>query len=167
MMLWALFLPFLLIVAACGPVGQRHIPVDVLPTEPDAWPMADLDAGSAGPDLDGTGDLQLTDGPALPDGGSGPPYPYILVHGFFGFDKVGPLDYWYKLKPALVADGHDVHIASMDPFNTTYVRGPQLLKQVKQVLASTGAAKVNLVAHSQGGWTHAMWRSSCPEKSPR
>lgn len=150
-MLRILFFSLLLNAAACGPTGQRHIPVDVLPTEPDTWHTADLDAGTDGADLDGPGDLQLTDGPVLPDGGSGPPYPIILVHGFFGFDKVGPLDYWYKLKPALVADGHDVHIASMDPFNSTYVRGPQLLKQVKQVLASTGAARVNLVAHSQGG----------------
>ncbi len=137
-------------ITACGPPGERHIPVDVLPAEPDAA-ISDLalaDADLSPPDADA---LDIS-GPAdLKDGGSGPPYPFVLVHGFFGFDKVGPLDYWWKLKPALQADGHSVYIASVDPFNSTYVRGPQLLKQVQAFLKTTGAAKVNLVAHSQGG----------------
>lgn len=94
----------------------------------------------------------------------GPPYPLILVHGFFGFEKIGPFTYFHGVKAALEADGHDVHIAVLDPFNSTYVRGPQLMKVVDQVLTETGAAKVNLIAHSQGGLDSRWVASQAPQK---
>ena len=147
--------PLVLLLALCSTAcdfgGVRHIPVDVLPAEPDAAPpdliLAPDLPDAAAPALDARPAPDLAPAP----GRAGPPYPVVLAHGFFGFDKVGPLDYWWKVKPALQADGHAVTIAATDPFNTTYVRGEQLLKQVKQVLAKSGAAKVNIVAHSQGG----------------
>ena len=83
--------------------------------------------------------------------GTGPPYPIILAHGFFGWDKIGPLDYFYKVKAALVKKGHDVHVTSVDPFNASLFRGKQLLKQVEAVLKKSGAARVNIIGHSQGG----------------
>ena len=96
--------------------------------------------------------------------GSGPPYPIVLVHGFFGWDNIGPLDYFYKVKPTLEAEGHVVVVATLDPFNTTYVRGAHLLQQVADALASTGAAKVNLVAHSQGGLDARLVANVMPER---
>ena len=83
--------------------------------------------------------------------GHGPPYPLVLVHGFFGFNGVGPLTYFHGVKDALERGGHQVAVASLDPFNDSYVRGEELLHFVQEVLLSTGAAKVHLVAHSQGG----------------
>ncbi len=94
-----------------------------------------------------------------PDLGGGPPYPIVLVHGWFGFEKIGPLDYFYGVKPALEADGHRVVIATLDPFNGLAVRGKQLLGQVQAALAATGSARVNLLAHSQGG-VDARWVAS-------
>lgn len=96
--------------------------------------------------------------------GSGPPYPLVLVHGFFGWDKIGPLTYFYDVKQALESDGHQVVVASMDPFNSTSIRGNQLLQQVQVALVKTGAAKVNLVAHSQGGLDARYVASVIPER---
>jgi triacylglycerol lipase len=80
-------------------------------------------------------------------------YPIVLVHGLFGFDNIGPVDYWYGIPGALRADGARVYVTQVSAANSTEVRGEQLLTQVKQVLAATGAAKVNLIGHSHGGPT--------------
>jgi triacylglycerol lipase len=47
--------------------------------------------------------------------------------------------------------------------NSTEVRGEQLLTQVKQILAATGAAKVNLIGHSHGGPTTRYVASVRPD----
>ena len=80
-------------------------------------------------------------------------YPIVLVHGLFGFDNIGPVDYWYGIPSALRNDGARVYIAQVSAANSTEVRGEQLLTQVRQILAATGAGKVNLIGHSHGGPT--------------
>ncbi len=80
-------------------------------------------------------------------------YPIVLVHGLFGFDNIGPVEYWYGIPSALRADGAKVYVAQVSAANSTEVRGEQLLTQVKQILAATGATKVNLIGHSHGGPT--------------
>ncbi len=80
-------------------------------------------------------------------------YPIVLVHGLFGFDNIGPVEYWYGIPSALRSDGAKVYVAQVSAANSTEVRGEQLLTQVKQILAATGAAKVNLIGHSHGGPT--------------
>ena len=44
-------------------------------------------------------------------------------------------------------------MAQVSAANSTEVRGEQLLAQVKNILAITGASKVNLIGHSHGGPT--------------
>lgn len=86
--------------------------------------------------------------------GSGPPYPFVLAHGFFGFDQFAGLDfetYFFEVKDALAAQGEIVFTPAVDPFNDSDYRGAQLLKQIEDILAETGAAKVNIIGHSQGG----------------
>lgn len=80
-------------------------------------------------------------------------YPIVLVHGLFGFDHIGPVDYFYGISSALRRDGAKVYVTQVSAANSTEVRGEQLLTQVKQILAATGAAKVNLIGHSHGGPT--------------
>lgn len=80
-------------------------------------------------------------------------YPIVLVHGLFGFDNIGLVEYWYGIPWALRVDGAKVYTTQVSAANSTEVRGEQLLTQVKQVLAATGATKVNLVGHSHGGPT--------------
>lgn len=90
-------------------------------------------------------------------------YPIVLVHGLFGFDNIGPVEYWYGIPGALRSDGASVYVAQVSAANSTEVRGEQLLTQVKQILAATGAAKVNLIGHSHGGPTARYVASVRPD----
>lgn len=80
-------------------------------------------------------------------------YPVVLVHGLFGFDSFLGVDYFYGIPQALRQDGARVFVAQVSAANSTEVRGEQLLAQVRNILAITGAAKVNLIGHSHGGPT--------------
>jgi len=97
--------------------------------------------------------LSLMPSAALAAGYTQTKYPIVLVHGLFGFDNIGPVEYWYGIPSALRADGAKVYVTQVSAANSTEVRGEQLLTQVKQILAATGAAKVNLIGHSHGGPT--------------
>lgn len=90
-------------------------------------------------------------------------YPIVLVHGLFGFDRIGPIDYWYGIPAALRSGGAQVYVTSVSAANSTEVRGEQLLQQVRQILAATGASKVNLIGHSHGGPTSRYVASVRPD----
>ena len=85
----------------------------------------------------------------------GPPYPVVLALGFFGFEAFAGIDqisYFYGVKDALSLRGEkQVFTPAVDPFNDSATRGAQLLAHVEEVLRETGAAKVILIGHSQGG----------------
>ena len=80
-------------------------------------------------------------------------YPIVLVHGLFGFKSLAGVDMFYGIPQALQRDGARVFVAEVSGANSTEVRGEQLLAQGKDILAITGAAKVNLIGHSHGGPT--------------
>ncbi|MFM0318685.1 triacylglycerol lipase [Paraburkholderia nemoris] len=94
-------------------------------------------------------------------------YPIILVHGLTGTDKyLGVLDYWYGIQSDLQQHGASVYVANLSGFQSDdgpNGRGEQLLAYVKQVLAATGAQKVNLIGHSQGGLTSRYVAAVAPE----
>lgn len=80
-------------------------------------------------------------------------YPIVLVHGLFGFDKIGPVEYFYGIPSSLASGGAKVYTPQVSAANSTEVRGEQLLLEVKKIVAATGSAKVNLMGHSHGGPT--------------
>ncbi len=84
-------------------------------------------------------------------------YPIVFSHGMAGFIQVGTdqfgLDYWYQILPDLARNGANVWATQVSPFNSSEIRGEQLLEQVKEIAAITGADKVNLIGHSHGGPT--------------
>lgn len=90
-------------------------------------------------------------------------YPIVLVHGLFGYDSIGSVDYFYNVAPALRSGGAQVYLVQVSAANTTEVRGEQLLTQVKQILAASGAAKVNLIGHSHGSPTSRYVASVRPD----
>ena len=77
-------------------------------------------------------------------------YPIVLAHGMAGFDKIGPLDYWYGIPSDLESRGATVYLTQVSSFESSEVRGEQLLAQVQDILAISGAQKVNLIGHSHG-----------------
>lgn len=80
-------------------------------------------------------------------------YPIVFTHGVFGFDKLGSAEYWYGIPEDLRANGGEVFVTQISPINSPEVRGEQLLAQIQQILAVTGAEKVNLIGHSHGAHT--------------
>lgn len=86
---------------------------------------------------------------------AGAPYPVVLCHGFFGFDKlagVPGLPYFYKVPGRLLEDGEtEVFTPAVDPFNSSDYRAEQLVDYIEDVVESTGHDKVILIGHSQGG----------------
>lgn len=96
----------------------------------------------------------------------GPPYPILLAHGFFGFENLADLDfvpYWYGVPEHLQALGHTVCVGEVDPFNDSTDRGMQLLEDASDCAAATGHAKVNIIAHSQGGLDARVVAHTAPE----
>jgi len=92
-------------------------------------------------------------------------YPVVLVHGFLGFSQLlGAVDYFYGMPSALGSDGATVYTPTVSPLNSDEVRGEELLSQVQTILAVSGAAKVNLIGHSQGGPTSRYVAAAIPTK---
>jgi triacylglycerol lipase len=90
-------------------------------------------------------------------------YPVVLVHGLFGFDAIGPIDYWYGIAPALRASGATVYVSQQSAANASEVRGEQLLAELRRLKATYGHAKFNLIGHSHGGHTIRYVASVAPE----
>lgn len=77
-------------------------------------------------------------------------YPIILAHGMAGFNSIAGLEYFYGISYDLTSNGANVFNTQVASFDSSFVRGEQLLSQVKMIEAITGAPKVNIIAHSQG-----------------
>lgn len=77
-------------------------------------------------------------------------FPLVLAHGFNG----SPDNEW-GVHPDIIAelraDGHEVYVARVAPFQSVAIRGQQLGEEIDRALAEFGAEKVNIVAHSMGG----------------
>ena len=80
-------------------------------------------------------------------------HPIVLVHGLFGFDRIAGVDYWYRIPQELRRSGATVYVAQVAAAGDTELRGEQLARQVEEILAVTGASKVNLIGHSHGSPT--------------
>lgn len=95
-----------------------------------------------------------TDEPA-PSASTGP-YPIVFLHGMAGFVTSGAapfeLVYFAGVLETLAGAGEtEVFATAASPFANSWDRAQQIAPQIDAVLAATGASKVNLVAHSQGG----------------
>jgi triacylglycerol lipase len=79
------------------------------------------------------------------------PFPIILAHGMGGFDSLGTFEYFFQILDELTTLGDQVFPAEVSQFQSSEVRGAELAGIVDSVLEATGACKVNIIAHSQGG----------------
>src|ERR1700686_3846131 len=71
----------------------------------------------------------------------------VLVHGFLGFARVGPVEYFRGVERALRADGIVPLIPTLPPAASIAERAIVLAKQ----LTNHSAAKFVLLGHSMGG----------------
>ncbi len=94
-----------------------------------------------------------------PDAAPTGPYPIVLAHGLFGFSSIGPLDYFYGIGPALTAQGRTVFTPQVDAIQSSDVRGQELVAAIEAAKLQTGAQKVIVIGHSQGG-LDARWAAA-------
>jgi triacylglycerol lipase len=135
-----------LALAACG--SESGVPAPSAPPAPD-------DVTTPAPDSDPSSDVPSTQAPAAPAPKLGAPYPIVLMHGMGGFGTldVGPIEltYFKGVVEDLAKNGEAVYVTLAPPYETSEVRAQAVAKQIDDILARTGKAKVNLIAHSQGG----------------
>jgi len=81
----------------------------------------------------------------------GAPYPIVLAHGFAGFERIGPLNYFFQVAADLRSRGETVIEAKVPPFESSDVRAATLAAVVDDTLKTYNACKVNIIGHSQGG----------------
>jgi triacylglycerol esterase/lipase EstA (alpha/beta hydrolase family) len=87
-----------------------------------------------------------------------------LVHGLFGFDRIGHFELFHDVKQALREAGGQVFVPQLSATHDNEVRGQQLMFQIESVLRGTGAGKVNLIGHSQGALPCRYAAALAPEK---
>ncbi|AEI76659.1 lipase [Cupriavidus necator N-1] len=73
------------------------------------------------------------------------------------------LDYWYGIPEVLRANGAQVYVATVPSFNSDEERALALQAYVHAVKLESGADKVNLIGHSQGGPTSRMLAAMSPQ----
>lgn len=91
-------------------------------------------------------------------------YPILLVHGLFGFERIGHFELFHDVKSALKAAGCRLFVPHLSTNHDNEMRGEQLLSQIACVLRGTGARKVNLIGHSQGALTARYAAALAPDR---
>lgn len=78
-------------------------------------------------------------------------YPVILAHGMGASAEIlGFMDYWGPIDNALSDEGCAVYKTSVNGMDSTANKAANFKTQVLQILAVTGASKVNIIGHSHG-----------------
>ena len=94
-------------------------------------------------------------------------YPIVLVTGLSGSPTgLGGNPYWYGVQSDLQAHGAVVFVPDISSFQSDEGpngRGEQLVAYIQQILVQTGAPKVNLIGHSQGGLTSRYAAAVVPD----
>lgn len=162
-------------------IRGQDAPIEVILAYPDllaadAWkaPLTPVLSVAAGEQLDHSfavprsGEFALYVRPQAPDPQSAPAYqlelscqrgcerettrfPLLWVHGWTGFESIGPLNYWYGVRAHVEPYGYPFAVAVLDPYNSSEVRGAQLAEQIDGFLLEWRARRLDLIGHSQGG----------------
>ncbi|MFA5321858.1 MAG: hypothetical protein WC373_04230 [Smithella sp.] len=79
-------------------------------------------------------------------------YPIVLSHGMGANAEVmGITDYWGNIPKTMRNNGAQVFITSGNPMQSKEYKAIEWKAQVQEILAITGAQKINLIGHSDGG----------------
>lgn len=82
--------------------------------------------------------------------------PIVLMHGFAGFREISigrcsMLEYFKNVRRLLGAMGYRAFAPEVSPFDDPLARAEQWEEAIETIRVLTGADKVHLVGHSQGG----------------
>jgi triacylglycerol lipase len=79
-------------------------------------------------------------------------YPIVLSHGMGANAEVmGITDYWGSIPKTMRNNGARVYITSGNPMQSKAIKGAEWKAKVLEILAVSGASKINLIGHSDGG----------------
>lgn len=84
-------------------------------------------------------------------------YPIVFLHGLAGRVRYSPwaawLPYWQGIEPelGLSSEGFEIYFTEADYLGDSFRRGPMLYRSIQHILQKTGAKRVHLIGHSQGG----------------
>lgn len=79
-------------------------------------------------------------------------YPILMVHGIFFRDfKPAFLNYWGRIAPELTQNGATIYFGNQQSAASVEECGKELADRIKEIVASTGCERVNVIAHSKGG----------------
>jgi hypothetical protein len=79
-------------------------------------------------------------------------FPLILMHGLFGTNSyLGILDYWFNVEPAYDELGIEYRVTTSGLLRNSENRADIIAPNLRDILEETGARKLNLLGHSQGG----------------
>lgn len=91
-------------------------------------------------------------------------YPIVMVPGAAAFDTALGIDYWYGITGKLRRYGADVYVTNLSSIQSNEQRSEELIEDLENILAITGAEKVNLIAHSQGALAARYAAAVMPER---
>ncbi|NLW88973.1 MAG: alpha/beta fold hydrolase [Clostridiaceae bacterium] len=77
-------------------------------------------------------------------------YPVVLVHGT-GFRDRKWFNYWGRIPTELKSRGCDLYYGNQDSWATVENNAMTIQSRIREIIAETGAKKVNIIAHSKGG----------------
>ena len=77
-------------------------------------------------------------------------YPILMVHGVF-FRDFKYVNYWGRIPKELEANGATIFYGNQPSAASVADSAAVLKERILQILAETGAEKVNIIAHSKGG----------------
>lgn len=77
-------------------------------------------------------------------------YPILLVHGM-GFRDSKHIGYWGRIPKNLEELGCKIYHGNQDANGTIESNGEVLANRVREIIAESGADKLNVIAHSKGG----------------
>jgi triacylglycerol lipase len=79
-------------------------------------------------------------------------YPFVLSHGMgANANLMGIIDYWGDIPATMRNNGAKVYVTSGNPMQSKEYKAIEWKAQVQEILAITGAQKINLIGHSDGG----------------
>ena len=77
-------------------------------------------------------------------------YPILMVHGVF-FRDFRYLNYWGRIPKELVRNGARIYYGNHQSAASVADSGAELKARILEIIAQTGAEKLNVIAHSKGG----------------
>jgi triacylglycerol lipase len=88
----------------------------------------------------------------VPPGYTATANPIVLIPGFLGFTKLlGTVEYFSGVADTLETSGAKVYQVTVSQANDSITRGKEIIPQLEAIRMVSGATKLNLVGHSQGG----------------